>query len=175
MQDIMKEGWDKEVQCEIDHPCCKVSEVTWNNNVTSVNRIRQLIIQKYKKWEEFEKRRLEIEEECPYNDYLTCDKLPPCWDGSERADDADCSCPAFVYPQCPVTTCEGSTLPPNPETCECGVVRTPIIHWLPTIGPENDHIDLYTSTTFKQTDMPEIKNYDNPIIKICTDNDECKM
>lgn len=68
---IIKEGYDTAVQCEVDHPCCDVSDVVYHNILKQIKHTEDLITQKQTKWDELEQRRLEIETECPNIDFET--------------------------------------------------------------------------------------------------------
>lgn len=66
---LLNEGWDKSVQCEQDFPCCEVSEVVWDNLQIQINETRNLITTKRTVWEDLERRRIEMETECPDVDF----------------------------------------------------------------------------------------------------------
>merc|ERR1719498_2130762 len=66
---IIKEGYDSAVVCETENPCCTVSDVVYINIRTQIEHTQTLITQKCTEWEELERRRLEIETECPDVDF----------------------------------------------------------------------------------------------------------
>merc|ERR1712083_694364 len=77
---IIKTGYDDAVVCETENPCCTVSEVVYNNIRVQINTTETLIRTKWTQWEELERRRIEIETECPmvaftvvYGEYRTYD------------------------------------------------------------------------------------------------------
>jgi len=115
---IVEDGWTEQVQCQKDHPCCSVSEIAWANNVTSIKENRKKINGLLEKWQEFEKRRVELEKMCPISVDYKCSDIGSCPDGSARNDDELCSCPDIGYAPCPATECE-SGIARDPATCEC--------------------------------------------------------
>jgi len=82
--------WDSLVQCQIDKPCCSVSEIFWINNVTKIQSVRADYSSFVEKWFEFDLRRIEIEAICPISIDYACAAMGPCWDGTERDVTADC-------------------------------------------------------------------------------------
>merc|ERR1712046_120719 len=66
---IIKTGYDDAVVCETENPCCTVSEVVYNNIRVQITTTENLIQEKWNRWEELERRRLEIETECPDVDF----------------------------------------------------------------------------------------------------------
>lgn len=118
-REIVEEGWDKWVQCEEDLPCCTWAEESQTNIKKKITSGRDVHYKNYLEWRRLEDRRIEIIDECPENAYPTCQDNGPCWDGSDRANDEDCSCPIYEHPSCPMLPdCQGGELR-NQETCEC--------------------------------------------------------
>merc|ERR1711998_764159 len=66
---IAEYGWDEMIKCEQDHPCCEVSEVVWKNLQTQITETTSLINQKKTVWEDLERRRIEMETDCPDVDF----------------------------------------------------------------------------------------------------------
>merc|ERR1712083_1075915 len=66
---IIKTGYETAVVCETENPCCTVSEVVYNNIRVQINTTETLIRTKWTQWEELERRRIEIETECPMVDF----------------------------------------------------------------------------------------------------------
>jgi len=78
------------------------------------------------KWDEFEVRRIAIENRCPLIDWPSCpDNSNKCWNDEDRA--SDCSCEELSM-QCPSTPC-GNGAVRNLEDCSC-----PDVYVLPVIG-----------------------------------------
>lgn len=118
--------------------------------ITSRNKIRT----HYGQWWDKELKRLELINECAID--IDCSTEGLCWDGSARANDATCSCPPFVAPECPEHDCENGVdddcqCLPEPE-CECGCNAIPY--------------DWNWSNTFAGTSTPEVPDYDNPLVAI---------
>ena len=66
---IIKEGYDSAVVCEAENPCCTVSDVVYQNIVLQITQHETLITEKWTHWEQLERRRVEIETECPDVDF----------------------------------------------------------------------------------------------------------
>lgn len=66
---ILEEAWTKAVICEEANPCCEVSETVWDNLIIQITETEKLMRQKKTQWEELERRRLEMESECPEVDF----------------------------------------------------------------------------------------------------------
>jgi hypothetical protein len=45
-KEIVNVGWQTAVTCELDHPCCEVSEVEWSNIQTQITQTEKIIKQK---------------------------------------------------------------------------------------------------------------------------------
>jgi len=121
---VVNAGWQEKVQCELDHPCCEVSEEEWLESVEKVTTRRFRTHQYYEKWAELEYRRIEIERMCPITinhhsgkDYL-CENIGTCWNLEPRSNDGTCTCPEIGFAPCPTTPCR-SGIPRDLSTCEC--------------------------------------------------------
>lgn len=57
------------MKCETDHPCCEVSETVWKNIETEIVQVHDKIVRKRTEYEDLEKRRHEIEVDCPDIDF----------------------------------------------------------------------------------------------------------
>lgn len=112
---IVNQGWDYNIQCESDYPCCRYEEVVQENTKTQIITARRTIITRFEKWVEFEQKRLELIEECPNVAFPDCSAISRCWDGSKRNADTNCTCPEFVAPSCPVIACDV----PLDDDCGC--------------------------------------------------------
>jgi hypothetical protein len=81
---LVAEGWETAVQCEVDHPCCTVSETVWKNVQTQITQTHELVVRKRTEYEDLERRKHEIETMCPdvdFSPYLVeFTPLPPAED-----------------------------------------------------------------------------------------------
>lgn len=66
---VIQTGFDKLQKCEVDHPCCEVSETVFKNVQTQITQTHEVIIRKKHDYEDLEKRRHEIEVMCPDVDF----------------------------------------------------------------------------------------------------------
>lgn len=147
--EIVEEGWDKMVQCELDLPCCTYDETVQFNTKLRIFYNREVHYTEYESWYELELRRWGLEEECPdVVFYETCAELGPCWDGGDRFEDDDCSCPAYEQPDCPVIECpEGKELELVDCICEpfvetgLEIIEQPIIDE-PVVFEEEEPVGL---------------------------------
>lgn len=64
-EETLEKAWDGAVTCEIENPCCIVSETVWDNLNTQINEKNRQINEKKQILEELLKKRVEMEEECP--------------------------------------------------------------------------------------------------------------
>lgn len=70
-KEIVASGWDNAVQCEIDHPCCTVSETVWNNLMIQIEQTESLLAQKRSHLLEIQLNRCELETACDKVDFPT--------------------------------------------------------------------------------------------------------
>merc|ERR1712048_88660 len=66
---LIKEGYDVAVECQLNEDCCEVSDVVYTNLIIQINQHESLIGTKWTHWQDLERRRLEIETDCPAIDY----------------------------------------------------------------------------------------------------------
>ena len=64
-KEIISAGWENAVICEVDHPCCSVSETVWDNLQLQIATVEDKIDEKTKMFDELDAKRCEIECECP--------------------------------------------------------------------------------------------------------------
>lgn len=113
---IVAAGWDKHVQCEVDHPCCTVERSFMEAKQTRIQNKRSDIMVQQSWWQKLEDRRLSIEDECSEERQWKCDEQQSdCTNGEAR--DENCECDEW-YPRCPTYACENG-MSRDPETCAC--------------------------------------------------------
>jgi hypothetical protein len=66
---LVNDGWEEFEQCEHDHPCCEIQEVTWANLQKNIERIKKLINDKYVEYDTHQEEIDRIEEECEDVDF----------------------------------------------------------------------------------------------------------
>jgi hypothetical protein len=118
-RDIVDHRWKDLQECQVNHPCCSVTEIFWMNNVKKVKQVRAEYSRFVMKWFEFDLRRIKIEHICPITIDYECAAMGPCWDGSLRDVAADCDCPVHRAPICPDTPCRNGMEHREPNTCKC--------------------------------------------------------
>jgi len=111
--------WVDLENCQVDFPCCSVSEIFWLNNVKKVKQVRAVYSEYVAKWFEFDLRRIQIEHICPISIDYECAAMGPCWDGSARDAADDCTCPEHYPPACPDTPCRNGHASRDINTCKC--------------------------------------------------------
>lgn len=112
---IVRAGWDKKVQCEVDFPCCTYGEEYTSNVKNMMITARGKVARYYDHWWAKELKRRELVAECGIP--VVCANEGPCWNGEPRRDDDDCSCPPLVLPECPAVDCWDGH--PVDENCAC--------------------------------------------------------
>jgi hypothetical protein len=115
----VEKRWVDLEACQVDHPCCSVSEIFWLNNIKKIKQVRSIYSHYVTKWFEFDLRRIEIEHVCPITIDYECAAMGACWDGSARDVDFDCECPEHYPPACPSTPCRNGLEHREPNTCKC--------------------------------------------------------
>jgi len=116
----VRQGWNKHVQCELDHPCCEIEEPVAINMRLAIHTLRNDYLKASKTWWELERRRIEIEIECRDDlDFPGCPEQATCLDQSQRDfSDEFCGCKPQDLPACPMYSCfDGSDR--DEDTCFC--------------------------------------------------------